>query len=128
MVRSSAAARLRSGSIAMRDTLHGFAVGSGIEGDVPPGDNVAETRDGGASWSLVGRVPAPVYGAAIQPRTRALIATGPKGGFLSIDDGRSWRPLSVESHWSVAFTPGGIGWMVGAKGRITRVELGDAAR
>lgn len=115
-------------TVAMRDSLHGFAIGSGIEGDLPSGDNVAETRDGGASWSLVGRVPAPVYGAAGRPGTRALIATGPKGGFLSGDDGRTWRLLSTENHWSVTFTPYGTAWMVGAKGRITRVELDDAAR
>lgn len=115
-------------TIAMRDTLRGVAIGSGIEGELPPGDNVAVTADGGASWSLVGRVPAPVYGAAVQPGTLRVIATGPKGGFLSADDGRSWRPLSPDNHWSVTFSPGGTGWMVGAKGRITRVELGDAAR
>lgn len=115
-------------TIAMRDTLHGVAIGSSIEGEVSPGDNVVVTEDGGTSWSLVGRVPAPVYGVAIQPGTRTLVATGPKGGFVSSDGGRSWRPLSPENHWSVTFTPGGTGWMVGAKGRITRVELGDAAR
>jgi hypothetical protein len=68
-------------------------------------------------------VPDPVYGAAVKPGSETVIATGPKGSHISFDGGRNWRPLSAENHWSVTFSPGGTGWMVGGKGRITRVEF-----
>jgi photosystem II stability/assembly factor-like uncharacterized protein len=112
-----------SATIVMRDTLTGLVMGSDIDGRMVPGPNVAETVDGGVTWTLVGRVPDPVYGAAVRPGTETVIATGPKGSHVSFDGGRNWRPLSPENHWAVTFSPGGIGWMVGAKGRITRLEF-----
>jgi photosystem II stability/assembly factor-like uncharacterized protein len=112
-----------SATIAMRDSLTGLVLGSNIDGRMAPGPNVAKTTDGGATWALVGQVPDPVYGAAVKAGTDTVIATGPKGSHLSFDGGRTWRPLSSENHWAVAFSPGGIGWMVGTKGRITRVEF-----
>lgn len=112
-----------SATVAMKDTLSGVIIGSGIDGRVAPGQNVARTRDGGASWTLVGRVPDPVYGAAVRPGTETVIATGPKGSHLSLDGGRTWQPLSPENHWAVAFSPGGTGWMVGARGRITTILM-----
>jgi photosystem II stability/assembly factor-like uncharacterized protein len=112
-------------TVAMRDTLTGLVFGSGIDGRVTSGENVARTTDGGASWTLVGRVADPVYGAAVCPGTETFIATGPKGSHLSFDGGRTWQRLSPENHWAVAFSPGGTGWMVGAHGRITTILLAE---
>jgi photosystem II stability/assembly factor-like uncharacterized protein len=112
-----------SATIAMADTLTGLIISSGIDDAQAMGNNVAKTTDGGATWALIGRVPDPVYGAAVRPGTETVIATGPKGSHISFDGGRNWRPLSSENQWSVTFSPGGTGWMVGAKGRITRVEF-----
>jgi len=112
-----------SATIAMTDTLTGLLISSGIDDTQAVGNNVAKTADGGATWTLAGRVPDPVYGAAVKPGSETVIATGPKGSHISFDGGRNWRPLSPENHWSVTFSPGGTGWMVGAKGRITRVEF-----
>jgi len=112
-----------SATIAMTDTLTGLIVSSGIDDTQAMGNNVAKTTDGGATWALVGRVRDPVYGAAVRPGTETVIATGPKGSHISFDGGRNWRPLSPENHWAVTFSPGGTGWMVGGKGRITRVEF-----
>ncbi|HEX9166433.1 MAG TPA: hypothetical protein VF862_11030 [Gemmatimonadales bacterium] len=112
-----------SATVAMTDTLIGVVIASDIDGKQSSGLNVARTTDGGALWTLVGRVPVPVYGAAFRPGTTTVIATGPQGAFLSPDGGRGWRPLSTENHWAVAFSPGGTAWMVGRNGRITRVEF-----
>ena len=112
-----------SATVAMSDTLTGLVIASDIDGKQAPGQNVARTADGGATWELVARLPAPVYGAAFHPGTTTVIATGPQGSFLSPDGGRGWRHLSPENHWSVAFSPGGTAWLVGRGGRVTRVEF-----
>ncbi len=112
-----------SATVAMMDTMIGLVIASDIDGKQAPGLNVARTADGGASWDLVARLPAPVYGAAFRPGTTTVIATGPQGAFLSLDGGREWRPLSPENHWSVAFSPSGTAWLVGRGGRITRADF-----
>lgn len=112
-----------SATIAMRDTLVGLVLASGIEGRTGSGLTVARTADGGATWALIGRVTPPVYGAAFRPGTTTVIATGPQGAWLSADAGVSWRQLTTDNHWSVGYSPGGTAWMVGARGRVTRVQF-----
>jgi len=106
-------------SLAFRDSLHGFAGGW----DQP---RVARTDDGGRTWAVAGE-PAfggSVYGLALVPGRRGVVvAVGPGGASISRDDGATWQALDEGNSWSVAFADGGTGWMVGARGRIAKIEL-----
>lgn len=114
-------------SIAFRSDLIGLAVGGDI-GDTTKKatDNVIMTRDGGATWSVGGKLSfsGAAYGVAYVPATNgAAVAVGPSGAALSADDGRSWRSIDSLSYWSVAFTVNRTGYLVGPRGRITKVVL-----
>jgi len=51
------------------------------------------------------------------------VAVGPGGVSYSSDDGGSWMSIAVESYWSLAFTDGGVGFLVGPEGRLTRIDF-----
>ena len=108
-----------------RDALHGFAAGSDDSTKVPTG-RVAATSDGGRTWRLIGE-PAfkgTVYGMALVPgRPLMLVATGPGGAGVSMDNARTWQPLDSNNFWTVEFSSSRTGWMVGPRGRIARVDL-----
>jgi photosystem II stability/assembly factor-like uncharacterized protein len=114
-------------SLAFRDALHGAALGGDIAQPDSLTNNVAVTRDGGATWQLAGRPPftGAVYGSAWVPGMPAptLVAVGPRGLGYSVDGGRSWLALDTLNHWGVAFTSPDRGWAVGPNGRITRLRL-----
>ncbi len=112
-------------TLVFRNSLRGFAAGSGDSTRVPTG-RVARTSDGGRTWRLVGdpSFPGTVYGLAMVPgRPRMLIATGPGGSSISRDDGCSWKPLDTANYWTVEFASASTGWMVGPRGRIAKVTL-----
>jgi photosystem II stability/assembly factor-like uncharacterized protein len=81
------------------------------------------TEDGGATWRLGGALPfgGAAFGAAMVGG-RIAVAVGPKGAAWTTDGGRSWAALDTRDYWSVGFS-GPSGWMVGPRGRITRVEF-----
>ena len=114
-------------TLAFRDALHGTALGGDIGAPEGSGANVALTTDGGRTWTPGGRPPfaGPVYGSAYVPTSQPalLVAVGPKGLATSRDDGRSWALLSRENYWAVAFAGPGVGWAVGAHGKISRLDL-----
>jgi hypothetical protein len=112
-------------SLAFRDQHRGFAAGSEDTTQSPSG-RIAATADGGRTWRLLGEptFKGTVYGLALIPgRPLDLIATGPGGSSISRDDGKSWRPLDSTNYWTVEFSGSHIGWMVGPRGRIAKVEL-----
>ena len=89
-------------------------------------DNVATTRDGGATWTIGTRprLTGPVYGSDWAAATEVVVAVGPAGADWSRDGGASWMQLDTVDYWAVAFDPGGSsGWMTGPGGRITKLEL-----
>ena len=112
-------------TIAVRDPRH-FVVLGGTIGGKATGPRVARTSDGGQTWQLGGDLPftGAVFGSAYAHVGKAsvLVAVGPGGAAYSLDDGATWRPLHDGPYWSVGFGPDGRGWMVGPKGRITRVD------
>jgi photosystem II stability/assembly factor-like uncharacterized protein len=113
-------------SIAFRSARVGLAVGGDILDTATVGANyVIRTLDGGASWTVGGTLAfaGAAYGAAFVPSTDTAVAVGPRGASWTPDGGRTWQPLDTVSHWSVAFAPSGTGWMVGPRGRITRVRF-----
>lgn len=113
-------------SIEFRTEQIGLAVGGDIGDTTKVTDNVIMTRDGGATWTVGGKLTfsGAAYGAAyVKGTTGSAVAVGPNGASLTHDDGRTWTPLDKESYWSVAFGANRTGYMVGPKGRITKVVL-----
>jgi photosystem II stability/assembly factor-like uncharacterized protein len=113
-------------SLAFVDTLRGVALGGDVADATGRGPNVARTADGGRTWRSTLRTAfsGAVYGAAIVPGTRALVAVGPGGMDWVPEGGDEWAPLDTLAYWSVGFAPaGGVGWAVGPEGRITRITV-----
>jgi photosystem II stability/assembly factor-like uncharacterized protein len=111
-------------SLAFRSEKIGVAAGGDLGQQDVYTDNVIVTRDGGQTWRLGGRpsFPGPVYGLAYGPGP-VLVAVGPRGASWSQDDGTTWRHLDDAEYWAAAFSPRGVGWMVGPEGRIVRMTV-----
>jgi len=114
-------------TVAFRDALNGAVLGGDIGRPDSVTDNVAFTRDGGASWTLAARPPftGAVYGSSFVPGAPvpALVAVGPKGLAFTLDDAATWTPLDTLNHWGVGFAAPDAGWAVGPQGRITRIRV-----
>ena len=113
-------------SVVFSDELRGFSFGGDIGDRTTHTDNIATTRDGGRSWSLAGRpvFSGAVYGASLVPGAAgALIAVGPNGLDLSLDNAATWTTLDTLSYWAVAFASPQAGWAVGPGGRVTKISL-----
>jgi photosystem II stability/assembly factor-like uncharacterized protein len=115
-------------SLVFFDDTNGLALGGDLVITGGPTNNVAATADGGRTWVLVGRptFSGAVYGAAAVPgRGESVVAVGPGGSSWSPDGGRTWRPLPQPpgGYWSIGSSLGGTIWMVGPRGRITRVRF-----
>jgi photosystem II stability/assembly factor-like uncharacterized protein len=112
-------------TLAFRDAQTGTAAG----GDLSKGDsvthNVVVTHDGGKTWTVAGHPPIPaVYALSYVPdRPRTLVAVSAKGSAWSADEGTTWHSLDGHDYWGVRFGAGGIGWMVGPNGRVTKITL-----
>jgi len=109
-------------SIAFRDAKHGVVVGGDYKKEQEALDNLAVTSDGGSTWTLVKGLSGFRSVVAYVPGTKTLIALGPSGGDYSLDDGRTWKPISGAGFDTFSFAPGKpIGWGAGAKGTIGRL-------
>jgi hypothetical protein len=116
-------------SIAFRDAMNGVVVGGSFEREAEAIDNLAVTRDGGATWTLVTRADgtSALSGfrsvVAYVPGTSAILAVGPSGADISEDDGRTWAPVDGPGFHAFGFAPGrAVGWGVGGRGRAARWE------
>lgn len=111
-------------SIAFRDAQHGIVVGGDYKKESEAVDNAAVTRDGGRTWTLVGGLSG--FRSAVSyvrgARSPSLIAVGPSGADLSIDDGGSWRPIGGTGFHTLSVAPGGRAWAAGENGRISLVD------
>lgn len=116
-------------SLVFPDAMNGFALGGALDQPDAHVDNVAVTRDGGATWTLAGQpqFSGAVYGGAYVPDAPipTLVATGPKGIDYSVDNGMTWTRLDTLNHWSVAFANPHAGWAIGPEGRITKIRMFD---
>jgi photosystem II stability/assembly factor-like uncharacterized protein len=113
-------------SLAFRDAAHGVAIGGDYKIPEQRGRIVARTEDGGRTWSLP-RGPGPgAFRSAVAyvpgTSTPTLLAVGPSGADISIDDGETWKPLHVPGYHAVSFADSAIGWAVGEAGRIARYQ------
>ncbi len=124
----AAAAMAGLATVAFRDPQTGVAAGGEMGNPRSRTDNVVQSADGGRTWTLAARPPflGAVYGVAYAVGTRPpmLVAVGPGGMALSRDDARSWKALDTLAYWSIGLGRDGVGWAVGPKGRITRIDLG----
>jgi photosystem II stability/assembly factor-like uncharacterized protein len=110
-------------SIAFRDSRHGIVVGGDYKKQHETNANAARTTDGGVTWSLIANPPGGYRsGVAFIPGTAKLIAVGETGSDLSTDGGVSWKMLGKDGYHSVSLARSGAGWVVGADGRIARIE------
>lgn len=116
-------------SVAFRDADNGVVVGGDYRLEDQAVDNAAITRDGGRTWSfpqgrgLSGFRSAVAYIPSASPP--ALLAIGPTGADMSIDDGESWAPVEspVGMH-TLSFAPGApVAWAAGENGRVSRALL-----
>jgi photosystem II stability/assembly factor-like uncharacterized protein len=112
-------------SVAFRDARNGVVAGGDYRQPALRGGNLAVTRDGGATWTLVDSTSSPAgYRSAVAylPATAgtSLVAVGLSGTDLSTDGGRSWTPVDTVAYNAVGFASRRAGWAVGPKGRIAR--------
>src|SRR6185503_17749601 len=111
-------------SIAFRDQRHGVIVGGDYQKEKEAVDNLAITSDGGVTWKLVKGLTGFRSVVAYVPGTTMLIALGPSGGDASVDDGRTWTPLTGPGFDTFSFARGQrIGWASGARGAIGQLSL-----
>jgi photosystem II stability/assembly factor-like uncharacterized protein len=112
-------------SLAFADADAGVAAGGDYRKEGEPGDNLAVTADGGASWTAPD--PARLRGfrsavAFVPGSGRAwLLAVGPAGTDLSLDRGRTWLALDGPGFHALSLAAPGGGWAVGEDGRIARL-------
>ena len=106
-------------SVSFRDDRNGVVFGSDTTAAT------AATRNGGRTWVRGGRPPFPqgVYGGVFVPGARlpTVVAVGPGGSAYSTDAGSRWTSIDGNAYWSVGFASARAGWMVGPRGRITRI-------
>lgn len=111
-------------SVAFRDALNGVVVGGDYRKENEAVDNLAVTRDGGTTWTLVRgltgfrSVVAYVPGATRQ----TLVAVGPAGADYSTDDGVTWATLAGPGFDTLSFARGRpIAFAAGARGSIGKL-------
>ncbi|RPJ75124.1 MAG: hypothetical protein EHM24_04850 [Acidobacteria bacterium] len=113
-------------SIAFFDQSHGIAAGGDYRKEREPGDNVALSSDGGATWTLpAARLRSFRSAVAYVPsgRGETLLAVGPGGSDISRDGGRTWSPVGDEGFHALGIAPDGTAWAVGEKGAVGKLEL-----
>jgi photosystem II stability/assembly factor-like uncharacterized protein len=110
-------------SIAFRDALNGAIAGGDYQQPAQRGRNLALTKDGGRTWTLVDSATSPAgYRSAVTYvpgiTGRVLVAVGLSGTDLSRDRGGSWLGIDSVAYNTVAFATPRRGWAVGPRGRI----------
>jgi photosystem II stability/assembly factor-like uncharacterized protein len=111
-------------SIAFRDQKHGVIVGGDYTKEKEASDNLALTEDGGVTWKLVQGLSGFRSVVAYVPGSRMLVAIGPSGTDYSMDDGRTWTPLSTQGFDTFSLVRGEpLGWAAGAHGSIGRLDF-----
>ncbi len=115
-------------SIAFRDATHGVVVGGDYKNERDAVENVAVTKDGGITWSLVSDHGLSGYRSVVAwmpGKPQDLLAIGPSGGDISADAGATWMPVA-QGFDTLSFAPRSrAGWAAGDQGRIAKVTIHD---
>ena len=113
-------------SIAFRDAQHGIVVGGDYSKETQALNNCAITSDGGKTWTLIKEHGLSGFRSVVKyvPGARqTLIAVGPQGADVSMDDGRSWAPFGANGFDTLSFAPKvPIAWAAGAKGTLALLK------
>jgi photosystem II stability/assembly factor-like uncharacterized protein len=119
-------------NVRFRDAHHGIVSGGDVTRPTQPQVNFARSHDGGQSWELAGSTPFPgaAYGLSYaldddDDCDAAVFAAGPGGAAWSRDEGDTWESLAgaTTGYFSVEMASRHRGWLVGAGGSITRIDL-----
>ena len=107
-------------SVAFRDAMNGVVVGGDYSKETEAVDNSAVTKDGGKTWTLVkGLTGFRSVVAYVPGQKTTLLAVGPQGSDVSIDDGQTWTKVEGPGFDTFSFVPGAaVGWGAGARGTI----------
>jgi photosystem II stability/assembly factor-like uncharacterized protein len=105
-------------SIAFRDSTDAMIVGGDYKKPNETGATAAVSRDGGQTWTVLGRLLP--YRSAVAWANDRWVAVGTSGSNFSPDNGASWETLDHNNYNTVSFTPAGEGWAAGPAGRIAR--------
>jgi photosystem II stability/assembly factor-like uncharacterized protein len=109
-------------SLTFLNAKKGVAVGGDYTKEQEAKNNVVVTEDGGKTWMLPRGSGLSGYRSCVVlmqgARSLTLLAVGPTGTDYSVDNGESWRSLSLEGFHSVSFADSLNGWAVGEGGRI----------
>jgi hypothetical protein len=113
-------------SVAMRDDLHGFALGGRLLNNRDTSVAVAVTADGGRTWTAAARppFPGPMFGSTLlREQKDVLLVAGPGGVALArLGSGPlAWSLVSSDNCWAVDGR-GNVAWAVGPHGRIIRID------
>jgi photosystem II stability/assembly factor-like uncharacterized protein len=117
-------------SIDFLDARNGVIAGGDYQQPSLRGRNLALTKDGGRTWTLVDSTRSPAgYRSAVAflpaYTARTLVAVGLNGTDISRDRGGSWLNVDSVAYNSVAFATASRGWAVGPAGRIARWTRND---
>jgi photosystem II stability/assembly factor-like uncharacterized protein len=105
-------------ALAFRDTRHGLAAGGDFSAPAVAPNSLALSRDGGATWKLVGDAPNQYRSGATWVTGKEAIVVGLTGSDVSFDQGRSWEPFDSGSFHTVDCAGGHACWASGANGRV----------
>ena len=115
-------------SIAFRDATHGVVVGGDYKKERDAVENLAVTKDGGITWSLISDHGLSGYRSVVAwmpGKPQDLLALGPSGADVSPDAGATWVPLA-QGFDTLSFAPRSrTGWAAGDQGRIAKVTIND---
>ncbi|ONI77321.1 oxidoreductase [Actinosynnema sp. ALI-1.44] len=112
-------------SVALRDSRNGIAIGGDYDPAKPTKDAVARTSDGGKTWTKAAKAPAGYRsGATYVPYLPfAILAVGPTGSDVSLDNGNHWFQFDAGSFDTVDCGRDASCWAAGEKGRIAKLTL-----
>ncbi len=118
-------------SIAFRDARHGVIVGGDYTKEAEANDNLAITKDGGATWSLQkglsGYRSVVAYVPGSGQRARTWVAIGPSGTDYSADDGATWQRVGGPGYDTLSFVRSTrrkvVGWAAGNGGGIGKLTM-----
>ena len=114
-------------SIAMKDSLHGLALGGDYTRPEAKTNHLLLTSDGGRSWQRIDNSGLGGYrsGAAFVPgSTNTYLAVGTNGMDISFNGGKSWEALSSTGMHAIRFAPSGkAGWASGGNGQLIKIEF-----
>jgi photosystem II stability/assembly factor-like uncharacterized protein len=113
-------------SIAFKDAQNGIIVGGDYRKVAEAKDNIAQTRDGGRTWTLIADSGIGGFRSCVAylPGSKgiSLIATGPAGTEYSLDGGRHWSKYDSQGFHVLSLSKSGtMGWAAGAGGRIAKL-------